>query len=305
MPGYYHYRAYGLTFRSTEVLEGWPADKPAQHAITIKRSLEQMDNASLQRMQFLRHHDSIRLLCPPDVSFDISPTSIHIHAPSQQDNSRLGKILTGSCMAALLQLRQLPVFHGSAATNGRQTLLLLGSSGAGKSTTVAALQQKGWQIQTDDIAALASKNGDDHILPGLPRIKLNTESLDALSLKADSGTLIDAQRQKFAVPFHPSETCSPLTAIIFLSFGDHLQLLPLNYHQSLQLLLRHVYRPVFLEWPGDGQRYLNTATRLCKQLPCIVFQRPRNSRDIKASIDALEQAMTPDFISSAQGNAPS
>lgn len=72
----------------------------------------------------------------------------------------------GPVMGALLRLRGTVCIHASAVQFDGGSLLLVGSKGAGKSTTAAALLKRGGRLVTDDIAALKIQDGNGFIQPG-------------------------------------------------------------------------------------------------------------------------------------------
>ena len=72
----------------------------------------------------------------------------------------------------------LGVFHASAISNGEKSVLFLGDSGNGKSTSLALLQANGFRCLADDFVPISAKETDVYSFPAAISIKKN--SLDIL-----------------------------------------------------------------------------------------------------------------------------
>ena len=72
----------------------------------------------------------------------------------------------------------LGVFHASAVSNGKKSILFLGDSGNGKSTSLALLQGNGFTCLADDFVPIDATKKDVYSFPASISIKKN--SLDAL-----------------------------------------------------------------------------------------------------------------------------
>ena len=88
--------------------------------------------------------------------------------------------LVGPVVAFVLRLRGITCLHASAVAIGDQAIALIGSPGAGKSTTAATFAQRGYSVLSDDVVAL--DDCGDHFLaqPGYPRVNLWPDSVRAL-----------------------------------------------------------------------------------------------------------------------------
>jgi hypothetical protein len=73
--------------------------------------------------------------------------------------------LLGPVLGLLLRLRGITCLHASAVTLGDRVAAFAGSEGAGKSTTAAALAQRGHSVISDDIVALVERDGAFFVLP--------------------------------------------------------------------------------------------------------------------------------------------
>jgi hypothetical protein len=88
--------------------------------------------------------------------------------------------LVGPVMGFVLRLHGVICLHASAVAVGGRAIALVGSPGAGKSTTAAAFADRGFAVLSDDVAALEDRV--DHFLvhPGYPRVNLWADSVRAL-----------------------------------------------------------------------------------------------------------------------------
>jgi HPr Serine kinase C-terminal domain len=77
-------------------------------------------------------------------------------------------------------LRGIVCLHGSAISIQDQAVLLLGDSGAGKSTTAAALSQRGFAVLSDDLVPLQEYHGQFWVQPTYPQVRLWSDTVTAL-----------------------------------------------------------------------------------------------------------------------------
>jgi hypothetical protein len=96
------------------------------------------------------------------------------------DPTDIPTVLQGGALACLLLLRDVPALHAAAIDTGNGAILVLGDSGAGKSTTAASLIRAGHRLVADDTAALEERDGEVVVHPGLPRLRILEDSARAL-----------------------------------------------------------------------------------------------------------------------------
>ena len=88
--------------------------------------------------------------------------------------------LKGPVMGYVLRLRGVVSLHASAVAIDEQAIALVGSPGAGKSTTAAAFAHRGLPVLADDVVALAEEAGNFFVQSGSPRVNLWPDSVRAL-----------------------------------------------------------------------------------------------------------------------------
>jgi hypothetical protein len=88
--------------------------------------------------------------------------------------------LLGPVFGYLLRLRGVTCLHASAVQCGGRAVTFVGAEGAGKSTTAAAMALRGHAVLSDDIVALAERDGEFYAMPAYPYLSLWRDSVDAL-----------------------------------------------------------------------------------------------------------------------------
>jgi hypothetical protein len=88
--------------------------------------------------------------------------------------------LLGPVLGLLLRIRGVTCLHASAVAIGGRAVVFVGSAGAGKSTTAAALARRGFAALSDDIVALSEIDGIFRVMPAYPYLSLWPESVDML-----------------------------------------------------------------------------------------------------------------------------
>ena len=131
--------------------------------------------------------------------------------------------LLGPVLGILLRLRGVTCLHASAVAFGENAVAFVGSEGAGKSTTAAALARRGHAILSDDVVALAERSGSFLIHPAYPYLCLWPESVESLYGSAEALPQFSANYEKRCLSLGKqelrfAERALPLAAIYIL--GD-------------------------------------------------------------------------------------
>lgn len=114
--------------------------------------------------------------------FALSPEGGEVWADWDADGDADAALcyLWGPIFRAALDLRGVPTLHASAVIIKGTAVLIMGVSGAGKSTTAAAFASLGYPVLTEDLAALTIADGGVLVQPGYPRIRLWSRSVELL-----------------------------------------------------------------------------------------------------------------------------
>jgi len=129
--------------------------------------------------------------------------------------------LLGPVLGLLLRLRGVTCLHASAVAFGEKAVAFVGSEGAGKSTTAAALARRGHAILSDDVVALDERNGSFFVHPAYPYLCLWPESVESLYGSAEALPPFSANYEKRCLSLRKQdlrfeERALPLAAIYIL-----------------------------------------------------------------------------------------
>jgi hypothetical protein len=183
--------------------------------------------------------------------------------------------IVGSVMAVLLYQRGLLVLHASVVDLDGVAVAFLGKSGAGKSSTAAALHARGYNIIADDVAAVNLGTSPANVFPGFPQIKLSPEAAVSLGYDIESLHLLHPREEKRGLSITQGfpQAPLPLRRIYVLAEDAALNIEPLRPQEAVIELVRHS-RPTTLFHTGGVPHFLQCAN-LAKELTIYRLKRPR------------------------------
>ena len=129
----------------------------------------------------------------------------------------------------------LGVFHASAISNGKESMLFLGDSGNGKSTSLALLQANGFTCLADDFVPVDSKKQEVYSFPSAISIKKNSlETLFPIYPELKTSAEYHFKRLNKIVRYLPPNNSnytahSPCKTLIFI-----------KYEQDSDLILKEI-----------------------------------------------------------------
>lgn len=150
-----------LTFVSSAVLE---SGEPALRIWKIA------DGAFLR----VEYFDGMRFW------IDREGTRVWLLWPDSSSLEDAASYLLGPVLGILLRVRGVTCLHASAVAFGNRAVAFVGDEGAGKSTTAAAFARRGHAVLSDDIVALAERDGSFVVMPAYPYLSLWPESVEML-----------------------------------------------------------------------------------------------------------------------------
>jgi hypothetical protein len=202
-------------------------------------------------------------------------SSIHIDLRTDAlDRATLSQYVTGACLALILSQRGFLVLHAGACVVGDGAVAFVGPSGAGKSTTVEAMRQAGHRVLSDDLVVLSVPDqGPPLVHPGIPRIKLLSDSAGALGWQAGR----DGHKTVRRIDGDLAGDAVPLRALYLLSSGEQAAVEPCDAGSALRVLLTHTRGAAGHGGPEFAADLLRRYRRLLDAVELHRLTRPTTS----------------------------
>ncbi|MEO0463970.1 MAG: hypothetical protein AAF127_12625 [Pseudomonadota bacterium] len=203
--------------------------------------------------------------------------------------AELRAFLLGSGLGALLAQRGALVLHANAiAMPDGSALICIGDSGAGKSTTAAAMMLRGYDVLADDVCPIAS---DGMIHPGLARMKLWDDAARKLGITTHGLERLPGERAKFNVPLPALASSAPrrpgLIVMLNPAPSDAITVTPLTGADKFVALRNNIYRPVFNRALENEPACLKRVSEIGAAADLVSISRPRDGFDIDQLIDTI------------------
>lgn len=211
----------------------------------------------------------------------------------QMDDPRMAGtlelFLAGSVYSAIAAINGFTAIHASAVEIDGKAIAFTGAPGAGKSTTAAALRQKGLRIVADDTLVVDLSGAQPMGLPGHKRLKLWPDSLQLTGL---AGLELVSERYP---KFFATETVSeldrpiPLAAIVTLDVGPEAVFEPVRGAARIAALDDDHYTARYNAAARGLDRggRLQAIAGLANRVPVFRHARPLDAARFAETIDFL------------------
>jgi hypothetical protein len=203
---------------------------------------------------------------------------VSIDPEGSERNLRL--FLLGSAFGALLHQRGLLPLHANAVEIDGRAVAFSGHSGAGKSTMAAWFHDRGHRILSDDVCVIATDaDGKAVAYPGIPRLRLWREALEASGRSADEYQRSFDDMDKYDVPTLEQRRSEPLTLdrIYMLRKADDGpavgRITRLSGVEAVDALVSNTYRGGYLSMIGRTGEHLMACVRIAKAVPVYAAER--------------------------------
>ncbi|WP_423605566.1 hypothetical protein [Sphingomonas sp. MS122] len=268
----YHAAAFGLRWLSDIPLMHFEAIDPDERSeadVRVARATalaQRTPLAQLRRGQI--YADGTRFPWEAEAVFDTHAGTRVDYLPGPNWNGVLPHAFYGTVAAHILAWRGLTPLHACAVELGGKAVLIAGTSGAGKSSLTAGLLGCGAALVSDDLTAIAIRDGVAEALPGRTTIRLGPE-IACWTAGEEVVPPSPATRGKHVV--RPAARISaarlPLAGLLLL--GAPIEAMPPAARGMM--LAKHLFRPVWLAaLPGHRARQ-QALLELAARLPVIGF----------------------------------
>jgi hypothetical protein len=290
----FSYVAYGLSIHSALPLPELLAGGAAADVTIRPGRVALPPQASPDKSSYVAAPEEIYLYWPRVGSFQIREgREIVVDAARGAAAGLVRLNLLGVGLAVLLHQRGQLVLHGSAVAIGAGAAVFLGASGAGKSTTAAALVARGHRLLSDDVVALTQAPEQPWVQPAFPQIKLWPEAAQALGKHPaaldELHPLIEKRADRPVDDFGREPTV--LLRIYVLDHEERQAVLPLRASAGLAELVRHSYCAGLLGYGGAGGHFQQCAA-LVRQVRVQRLVRPRDLGALASLAELVEQDLS-------------
>lgn len=185
----------------------------------------------------------------------------------------------GSAFGMLLHQRGVPVMHGAAIDTGNGAVIVVGETGAGKSTLAAQLGRAGLAVLGDDVMPVwPGRDGGFEVIPGSRVSKLWSDALAGLGVAPDGLEPVANRAEKFYFPNPGRIDGGPRALAGILELATHdgppriAQLSPL---EAVRAVAEHTYRPGYVGLLGREAAHFRRCAALAARVPVARLLRPR------------------------------
>lgn len=203
--------------------------------------------------------------------------------------------LNGSVYSAIASLNGLLPIHASAVAFDGRVFAFTGPGGAGKSTLVAALGDRGFPMFCDDTLVLDLSDPDRiACLPGHKRLKLTPHALELTGAAPVEKVSRTVDKFYARPPAGDVGVALPLSALLFLEDGPEPALRPIvGAERFMRMQDEHQTAHLFAAARKfDRADHFAHLSRLARQIPMIRLIRPRDASRFAAGISMAVQFMT-------------
>jgi hypothetical protein len=316
----FHYKVYGMLVRSNLPIEGLTTASSPFERVDLNIRLGFLPTADSSNGERKLRYESAYLdeAGEPDLRIWVVSNGEFLHMtysdgvefwldrdlktlwarwPESVSLQNTLSYLVGPIFGLLLRLRGLVCLHGSAVAIKEYCVVLVGTEGAGKSTTAACFAGLGFAALSDDIVALVEQEGKFQVVPAYPRVNLWPESVEMLYGSRDVLPLIAtdwskrflALGQEGAPPF--GDRPLPLGAIYI--FGDPAAksdecVEQISQKTALMRLVQNTYATNFLDGKQRAEEF-SVLSRLVSAVPIRAIHPRRDVLHIKEFCGAIQR----------------
>jgi hypothetical protein len=202
-------------------------------------------------------------------------------------------LLLGPALAVVLHQRGFLILHGSAIALHERAVAFLGPVEAGKSTTAAAMHERGHAVVTDDVVAIQISSGQPHVFPAYPQLNLWPNAVASLGRDLAALPRLHSRVEKLALPAISgfSRNPLPLDLLYVLSKGSRTEVQILQPQEGFVGLLRHSYGTrLFLG--GAATEHFQQCASLVKAVPVRRLRMRQRLTELSSLARLVEEDAT-------------
>ena len=217
-----------------------------------------------------------------------------IRPAAEADEGDITIFLQTTVLQILMHQRGYFLLHGSAVNVNGSGIVFIARSTGGKSTLVAYMVTLGFPVIADDLVAI--QIGDERmvIIPSKPHLRLWPDA--ALYMGKDIEKLprvLPAMEKRIVEIDHGTDDADvPLGRIFSLEFGTSLGILPLNFQESFQDVMKNMTFSIFYandleKFRDESLKLMNDCAKVATTIRVARLQRPRSLELLPQVVDMI------------------
>ncbi len=224
-------------------------------------------------------------------SFLLGPEGLAVTPDHETSTLVWQRWLLGPMFGLWLQRNGFLVLHANAVAINGKAVLLLGHSGAGKTTLTTALVQHGAHLITDDVAVLRQVGDSFTIAPGPPWLKLTPDTWRAFQQDSPFEPQLHG-KANHVVPINRRTSASlPVAALFALSAGESIHCAAMHGNACILQLQQHAHMPRTMPILGTAANHFMLSGAFAQRVPFFALQRSQSLDDLPQLIGAVESAL--------------
>ena len=236
--------------------------------------------------------------------------TITIEVEGDADLNEVRLFCLSNAFAALLHQRgQIPL-HAAAFIHENELVLIIGESGAGKSTTLAAMVSKGYGPFTDDVCVPYYDNQDKcwYAYSSYPMMKYWADTFTKVEIsKADEGRKLRSAFDKYGIFFHEKfiPEALKIKLIILLEIDSRQEEVcfrALTGIESFEKIHEQAYRKEYLEYESMLKDHFIQSAEIAKSIKALLVSRPNNIDSVSAIVNCIESVLFTETLTSTEKN---
>jgi len=214
-------------------------------------------------------------------------TRLRIDRSPSASEADVLRFLRMTPLAALLFQRGILAFHAAAVVGSRGAVLIAGNSGVGKSTLVASLVNRGWNLLADDLTPVdVNGSGIPLAFPTFPEIILWPDAMEKLNIENPP-----RERHALSMANRFVDSPQPLRAIFWLTthLDKRVKMSDINGIKLIKVLASLLYNSRIADILLDRGAYMHKATAIAGHIPVFSLERPRDHWCMDELADRVEE----------------
>lgn len=302
----YFYELYGLVFRSNvEIKQLLVSDKQSHFEAEIifgpipkqiKELIEDNDSFGARKNKFwFWNHKAIFYIA--------EGKEIIVEMLEGIDTSEAIPFILGYCISILFSQRNMLAIHCSSIHIDNKGILLMGHSGAGKSSLTTRFLESGYKFLTDDVAVLGINDDSIVVYPGFPQQNLCNDIVEQYGYDKKSLTSVDVDRDKYSIrraeQFYTEAVCLSAMFILTPYMGEEVQIEEVKGSEKLKLFIDNLFMKPIIDKHGLLPEHMALCLEVVKTIPMYLLKRPIEVDSTVEQMEAIKDSVMNRTIKSA------